>query len=212
VTDFEDLSLSFPGVSKAAAYLAETPDSGDISTVTIYAVPFVPNYTELDDPIQASYTLTSLGTDGDYINTELASYLEERAVLGTGVSVNNSVLFEYIYLKINTLAVRPGYIRYDVETRVREALTNAFAFDAVSFGQTIHIGDLYRTILSVPGVDYVDIEGIDTFTSGFPATPASVTYAAVDTTVADGRLPRLNTDPAIGLYIVNRVGGITGSN
>jgi hypothetical protein len=222
VTDFEDISLRFPGVAKSSAALKETPDVGDLATVKVYAVPFIPDYTEISDygALETSVSLTSLGTDGEYIDAELETYLEDRAVLGTGVDLHATVDYEYVHIKINTLAVRSGYIRFDVQTRVIQALTNLFVFDAVGFGQTIRIGDLYRTVLSVTGVDYVDIDGVyignynpitgDNYDGGAGISPPG--YLLADATTTVGKLPRLNTDPTTGINIVTTTGGITGSN
>jgi phage-related baseplate assembly protein len=57
-----------------------------------------------------------------------------------------------------TLHVEPTRVTSAVLASARDTVTTALGFDAMGFGQPVHISDVYRTLQSVPGVEYVDID------------------------------------------------------
>jgi len=44
-----------------------------------------------------------------------------------------------------------------VDAGVVTALNELFRFENVKFGQLLHLGQIHRIILNVPGVDYVEV-------------------------------------------------------
>jgi hypothetical protein len=80
-------------------------------------------------------------------------------------------------------------VKNDVET----AINNIFDFDNVYFGQTISLGQVYRAVLNVFGVDYAEITLSDDDGSSVETT----------ITVSSIKLPKKGT------VVVTPIGGIT---
>lgn len=148
--DFKDLSLRIPNVVKSTAVNAG-------STVTIY--PLLP---------QTDYTSTTFGnsiTIDSGVASDTMAYFEPRTVLGASVIVANSVDLQGVYISA-TINVLDGYVQRWVKDAVIEAIDGILSFDNVSFGQTLSLGEVYRTIMAVEGVDYVNITVFNTSASG----------------------------------------------
>jgi hypothetical protein len=60
------------------------------------------------------------------------------------------------------LHVQDRFVQADVVTAVSTALDALFDFDNVFFGQRFHLGQVYRIINAVEGVDYVSINKFNT--------------------------------------------------
>lgn len=148
--DFKDLALRIPGVAKASA-------SNVGSVVTIYPVPY-----------QTDYVLPSFGssiTIPTNIKTETVTYFEPRLMLGASVGAANTVSLTSVYITAD-ITVKDGYVQRWVRDAVTAQLDTLFEFDAVYFGQSLSLGEIYRTIMSVEGVDYVSVTTFDTTDSG----------------------------------------------
>lgn len=162
--DFKDLALRIPGVAKASA-------SNSGSNVTIYPVPY-----------QADYLSTSFGstiTIPNGIKTETVSYFEPRKMLGASVGAANVVSLTPVYITAD-ITVKDGYVQRWTRDAVNTQLDTLFDFDAVTFGQSLSLGEVYRIIMSVEGVDYVSIRTFDTVNnSGNIATGNKITAPAV---------------------------------
>ena len=93
--------------------------------------------------------------------------------------------------------VTSNYIQSVVKAEVQSALESLFAFGSVSFGDTVTVGEVYRTAMAVHGVDYVIVEG-------FTTTPGGLT--TIDNngkiTVASNQLPKL------GIVTITPSGGV----
>jgi hypothetical protein len=57
-----------------------------------------------------------------------------------------------------TLHVEPTRVTSAVLKAARESLTAALGFEAMEFGQAVHLSDMYRILQSVAGVEYIDID------------------------------------------------------
>lgn len=72
-----------------------------------------------------------------------------------------SVALDSVSIEV-TVSALPNYVQNTVSADVESTIKNLFTFDKMSFGQTMTLGYLYRTILDVPGVDYVTINRFST--------------------------------------------------
>lgn len=83
-------------------------------------------------------------------------YISPREIVGVNSLVMPSVSLDLVKVTCN-VAVLPSFIQDSVKDNVKTAIKALFSFDEALFGQTITLGTLYRTILSVDGVDYVSV-------------------------------------------------------
>ena len=83
-------------------------------------------------------------------------YISPREIVGVNSLVMPSVVLDLVKITCN-VAVLPSFIQDAVKDNVEAAIKLLFNFDNVSFGQTITLGTLYRTILGIDGVDYVSV-------------------------------------------------------
>lgn len=152
LTDFADIALGVPGVSKAVAQYF--PGSGATSgSVAIHAVSYDSSYTST-----AASTLTLNQTIREQI------YLDaiDVAMLGVGtIGVRETITLTPVYVAVD-LYVKSNYVYEWVKRDVLDAINNLFDFQNVSFGQVITIGEFYRAILAVDGVDYAVITNFNT--------------------------------------------------
>lgn len=161
LSDFVDLALGVSGVSKATAVYTGASTSG--ASVTVYA---------LDD--QDGYTTASASSIAvsSSLRNSVQFELLSKAMLGiTTVTVPSTVSLTQIYINV-TLYVKNNYIQNSVKASVNTAILKLFEFANVSFNQTMTIGDVYRAILAVEGVDYAVVTGFNT-TSATANTIAS---------------------------------------
>ena len=87
------------------------------------------------------------------LKRDLADYLERRKVITVEVK-----LFDPVYRPIHIdceVYAWPGEALENVRSRIESALADFFAFDQVSFGQTIHSSDLIALIDGVRGVSHI---------------------------------------------------------
>lgn len=145
--DFKDLALRVPQVAKATCTRVG-------STVTVYGVPYQNNYEESG---AATIAISSL------IQSEILKYFESRTVIGASVVAAPSVTLTPINITA-TIYVKPEYVAQWVKDNVEIAIKNLFKFESVSFGQTLSLGEVYRTIYAVEGVDYATISVFSTTT------------------------------------------------
>lgn len=157
--DFKDLALRVPQVAKATCTVAG-------STVTVYGIPYQADYESYGSSTIAVSSLLQSG---------IVSYFEPRTVVGASVVAASSVTLNPVNITA-TVYVKPEYVAQWVKTSVEDALNELFTFEAVSFGQTLSLGEVYRTIYAVDGVDYATIS-VFSLTSGVSNT---ITAAAAN--------------------------------
>lgn len=148
--DFKDLALRIPSVVKATA-------SNTGSVVTVYPVPY-----------QTDYLLTTFGntiTIPATIKTDTVSYFTPRMMLGASVGAAATVTLTPVYITAD-INVKDGYVQRWVRDAVSTALDTLFTFDSVYFGQILSLGEVYRTIMAVDGVDYVNITRFNITSTG----------------------------------------------
>jgi uncharacterized phage protein gp47/JayE len=136
VADFENFAVGIPGVSKAKAV------ADYFSSVTVYLLGSNGNAPTTDLHDRAALLLQSKALAGVSVNVASA----------TGVPVNVGATGSSVAIE-----VWPTYSRLNTQYQVQQALKARLSFAAVSLGERITVGDLYKTIMNVPGVRYVSI-------------------------------------------------------
>lgn len=158
--DFVNLAKRVPSVTKAyASYNSGT------ATVTVYA--HTDRSSDYLTTTDTSQTVTSVLQDS------VEAYLTPRSLLGVTVDAAASITWQPIYITA-TVNVNERYITSWVESDVESALDELFKFENVTFGQRLTLGQVYRTILDVEGVDYAVISIFDTSASGSAQTEISI--------------------------------------
>jgi hypothetical protein len=143
LSDYSDLALQVPGVAKAVAY------------GTIYSVIFV-RVAPVGGNASDDYM--------DRICTGVEHFLADKILVGTTVVAEPrsfADLWTDVWVRVN-LHVESTYNRTKVKTDVETALKALFAFDNVDFDYKITIGQVYRKILAIPGVEWADVFWLDT--------------------------------------------------
>lgn len=188
--DYADLALRVPGIAKASATV-----SGNTVTVRV-----VNNETDYSSRTIAQNTIAA----DTSVELTVSDYLQPRSVAGINVSVSSAVSLDRVRVKL-ALRVLDGYVRQAVESNVIDAIRSLFVFDNVEFSGSVSLGTLYRTIMSVTGVDYITISQ---FTKGSTdVIDSSGSFQGV--TATTGRLLYIPSD---GLpTFTSSTGGITGS-
>lgn len=156
LNDYADLALQVPGVGKAIAYGA------------LYTAVYV--------------RIAPIGGVGDdnYMSRLLAAvedYLKDKILVGTQVYIEPSTLTDIwanTYVRL-TVHVEAAYNRSLVRTAVEETVRLLFNFNNVDFGSRVSIGQIYRSALSVQGVEWVEVKWLST------AVPTPAVELSIDT-------------------------------
>lgn len=88
----------------------------------------------------------------------LESYLSDKKLIGS-VVYGEPVDWHDTDIRID-VNVLPLYNRESVRAAVQKSIEKLFSYDKVGFGKRISIGDVYRSALSVDGVDYIKLLGL----------------------------------------------------
>ncbi len=149
VEDYAALAMNVPGVARAIAV--------------------APSWNYVDLYVVAAGGLPPT----DELRASLLRYFEGRRMLTLLVSVRAPV-FVQIHITAE-VGVEPTHYRADVEQRVRAALTDLFAIDALSFGQNFYLSKVYEAIEGVDGVAFstASFRGVRSDPPGEPVDPAS---------------------------------------
>lgn len=148
LSDYKDLSLRVPGVVKASAVL-------NTGVVTVYHLP------QQGDYASRTTAQNNITVSGTALATSLYNYLSVRTIAGVNFVLSSSVALFPVYITV-AVHVLNGYIREKVVTEVKEAIADLFSFDNIDFSKSISLGDLYRAIIEVRGVDYATVSQMTT--------------------------------------------------
>jgi uncharacterized phage protein gp47/JayE len=140
--DFADYANLTAGVYRAVASY-----SASASVVTLHVMPYISNYSTVGG--------ASVPTPAA-MQTELVSTIQPLALLGVTVAAAPQVYLCAVNISAN-IYVKPNYVATAVQAEVANAINGLFALDQLDFGKELRIGDIYRTVLSNPGVDYVEL-------------------------------------------------------
>lgn len=131
------------------------------------------------------------------------SYLADKDIVGAKVYAE-PVEWTNVMLDID-VTVRDLYNRTAVRDAVVTAISNVFDFDNVDFGQKITLGEVYRAVLAVDGVEFVGINSMyisdpSVSDTGVVVTPAP---SVGDIVTPSKNIPRLDPslDPATALHV-----------
>jgi len=183
--DFISLATQVPSVAKAT--IAFTPGaSGQNASVTVYPQAARGDYLTTTDTFQ---------TVSATMKTDVKNFLQPRALLGVTVKVADTVQWTPIDIQA-TIFVNERAVSNWVLRDVQDAIDELFDFDNVFFGQRLTLGQLYRIILNVPGVDYCTITTFD-----FAGSGSAQSSILIDPL----KLPKK------GSVVLNMSGGITTS-
>jgi len=137
VMDYRSLALKVNGVVKANSNWTAAVPPAVSTTVNITIAPNTP-----------TVPTTALKAD-------VEAYVEARAIAGWSVSMINPF---YTPMRVTmNLNVLPQYVQAWVVAEVTAAVEALLAYDKQDFAQRFRVGDVYRAILAVEGVDYADI-------------------------------------------------------
>lgn len=188
LSDFADLALKVSGVAKVTTSYAVGPSSTG-GSVTAYVVPYQSGYST------SASTATTISVD-QYIRDQVYIDLLGSAMLGVAsIAVPSTITLTNVFLSVD-LYVKENYVQQWVETAVSDAITAMFDFSKVSFGQVLTVGEFYRTILAVDGVDYAIITDFNTTGIG------NGLAASGKITINDYQLPRK------GVVSINSFNGV----
>lgn len=149
--DFVAMTNQIAGVAKTAVQFTQGAGSAD-SVVTLYA-----------QPSRSADFLTTTATSqtvSAQLQAEVEASVQPKALLGVVVEAAASIPWQPIDLEVEVM-VSDRFVSNFVRRDVEAAIDRLFHFDNVFFGQTIPIGQVYRLLLNVPGVDYVTIDVFD---------------------------------------------------
>jgi len=146
--DYADIAKSVSGVYKAvAAYTPASAGSSAGASVTVYALPYVSDFLTT-----SSYSITVPST----IKTDVVDKLSTRSMVGVTPVAASSVTLRRLDI-IASIQVSEGFVKSWVEANVRNALEGLFTFDNADFGKEIKKGEVYKLLMNLTGVDYIDI-------------------------------------------------------
>jgi len=188
--DYRNLALSIEGVAKAAVEYVPNPSGGASAgnaSVTIYA--------QQDRSADYLTTGDTTQTVSSTLQSSVTDLLQPKSMLGIDVVAATTINWRPIDVAV-TVNVLPTHVALYVKRDVEAVIDNLFDFDSVIFGQTISLGQLYRAIMGVQGVDYATIGTFD---------DAGDAQQEVTITVGDYELPKKGT------VNVTVIGGITSS-
>lgn len=155
--DFKDACALVPGVYKSVAAFTG-------GSVTVYPFPYIDNYT--------SYASASASVSAT-VQANILSVIQPKALLGVTVVVAPSVTIHRANITL-TIYVNEKYRAYLVKAAVENALNGLFELSNLDFGKDIKIADVYKTCMTVEGVDYVVVDPIQTYSGTSGTTAASV--------------------------------------
>ena len=163
LNDYADLALQVPGIAKSIAH-------GTVYTAVYVRIA----------PIGGDATDTYMGELCDSVE----AYMADKVIVGSTVyaePTSVSALWQNVYIRM-TVHVMEGYNRTLVRQAVDSTVRLVLAFDSVDFGTRISIGSMYRAALSVQGVEWVELnwlntaEPVDTTEPGNP-NPSAIAAA-----------------------------------
>lgn len=145
LNDFVDLSLRVTGVYSAVTTFTPSPAGG--GSVTIYGLPYIPDY--------INYAPSTVAVSED-VRERLVKEIQPLAMLGVSVVAAPSITLVPKSITA-TIFVEESYVAGSVKRAVEDALSLMFDLNEVRFGEDLQIGDIYKTIHDVEGVLYANV-------------------------------------------------------
>lgn len=142
--DYVAIAQQLTGVYKAVASYTPGATGGSVSVKTI---PYISDYYD--------YTSNTITIDSTVANN-VQTVLQQMSMLGITVTAPTSVTVRPRTIT-GTLYITPGYVAPDILEKVESLIESIFSIENIEFGKDIRIGDLYRQIHDVEGVDYATL-------------------------------------------------------
>jgi predicted phage baseplate assembly protein len=149
--DYEDLTRAVNGVYKAVA--TYTPGSGSASggaSVTLYGLPYVSNFLTLEATNVYSISVPSS------LQTAITDRISPRSMLGVTPIAATSITLAKLNI-VASVYVSDGFVNSAVANNVNNAIDGLLSFDNTDFGKQIRRSDIYRAVMAIRGVDYIEI-------------------------------------------------------
>lgn len=164
--DLASANIASASVAASASYMNAQVEVYALTPQDVY------DGTLLEDPTTSPLSLSSSYRDLIY------EYIRPREMIGVNSVVMPTVALNNAKIACE-VAVLPAYIQEKVVDDVSAALKALFVFDSAVFEQKITLGELYRTIMGVTGVDYVNISKFTTGASGIDTLGVSPTVQGI---------------------------------
>lgn len=166
--DYADLALAVTGVGKANATAAVW------TSATVYIAPSR-NATDQDEaPGLDSLGNTTIEWDG--LQADVESYLSDKILLGTSVTVSPPVYVDFLitvdYTKLDQ------YTNAEVEASIKNQLLTDFGYNGIDFQETLYPQDIEFSVIQVPGVKTAKVTLF--YKDGDPATLNTSIVAGAD--------------------------------
>lgn len=146
--DYEDITKSVNGVYKAvASYTPSTVGSSAAASVNIYALPFVSDFLTT-----SSYSISVPQT----LRNSITDRLSSRTMLGVTPVPASTLTLNRLDIAL-TVYIADGFVSSWVKSNVQNAIDGLLSFNNTEFGKMIRKSDVYKAIMDLSGVDYVDI-------------------------------------------------------
>jgi Baseplate J-like protein len=142
--DYVAVATQLSGVYKSVASYTPGATGGSVS---VYTIPYMADYYE--------YTDNTITIDSD-IAENVQSTLQSMSMLGITVTAPTTVTVRPRTIT-GTIHVTNGYVAAQVLDSVESVINSIFSIENIEFGKDIRIGDLYRSIHDVEGVDYAEL-------------------------------------------------------
>lgn len=170
--------------------LYDSAASGDvpgISLITIHPLPFISNYLDY-----SSFQIPIPSTLSDSV----IDTVQEKAMLGVTVECASEIELKEVNISA-TITVDKRYVASWVKTNVELVLDSFFEFGIVRFGKELSLGEVYRAIFNIEGVENCVITTLEMRDEEGTLTPT-------------GELGAVEMIKK-GTYTITTVGGITTS-
>lgn len=193
--DYRDLTLTVSGVYNAVVtydpYYELVVGSGyGVPAILVTPLPLITNY--------LSVTAYSVAVP-DQMHEDIYNLLSEKGTVGFEIVVRESVPLVATNISVD-IVIASNYVTNWVKRDVSTAIDSLFEFSNVEFGQVLTLGEVYKTILNIDGVDSADVTVLEYDDNG---------YIFDNSTVADD-MP-VNGLIRKGTITINTAGGINSS-
>ena len=154
--DYEDLARSVNGVYKAVT--TYTPGSGSASggaSVILYGLPYISDF--------LTTTLHSITVPTD-LRTAIVNQVTPRSMLGVTPIAASTITLNRLNITAEVY-VSDGFVSSSVAASVYNAIDGLLSFDATDFGKQIRKSDVYKAVMALNGVDYIEISNFQILNS-----------------------------------------------
>lgn len=151
--DYADITRSINGVYKSVA--TYTPTAGANASVNLYALPYTSDFLTM-----TGYSITVPST----LRTSIVTYVTPRSMLGVVPVAASSIAVARLDIVIDVI-VSDGFVSSWVKTSVENIIDELLSFDNADFGKQLRKAEVYKAVMALTGIDYIDITTFNVHTS-----------------------------------------------